>query len=170
MAIALPIETERLVVRAFVPDADTDAMVDVYCDPEVMRFVPGGALADDEAVRRQLETYVSAQAEHGFSSWAVVEQDTARIVGDVGFGAFQPTGDVELGYTLARSCWGHGFATEAARACLTAALTQLDAPTIIAVVDRDNEPSLRVPERIGMTRVGEIDAYGRPHVLFAARR
>jgi ribosomal-protein-alanine N-acetyltransferase len=171
MAIPLPIETERLLIRPFTPGSeDSSAMADVYCDPQVMRFIPGGALADKEAVRAMLDSYASAQAEHGFSSWAVVEREAGRLIGDVGLGIFQPTGDIELGYTLARNCWGRGYATEAARACLSAALAHLDAPRIIAVVDVENEASLRVPERIGMTRTESIEAYGRPHVLFATCR
>jgi [ribosomal protein S5]-alanine N-acetyltransferase len=167
MPIPLPIETERLLLRPFAPDSDAAAMVDIYCDPEVMRFVPGGALPSEEAVRAMLETYARAQSEHGFSSWAVVERRSGRIVGDAGFGVFEATGDVELGYTLARDSWGHGYATEAAGACLRAALIHLDAARIIAVVDAENEASLRVPERIGMGRVETIEAHGRPHVLFA---
>jgi ribosomal-protein-alanine N-acetyltransferase len=167
MPIPLPIETERLLIRPFRPGSDSSAMADVYCDPRVMRFIPGGALADTEAVRAMLERYASAQAEHGFSSWAVVERETGRLIGDVGFGIFQPTGEIELGYTLARDCWGRGYATEAARACLTAALVHLEVPRIITVVDAENEASLRVPERIGMTSTETIEAYGRPHVLFA---
>src|SRR2546423_2279512 len=118
MPIPLPIETERLLIRPFTPDSDSSAMADVYCDPEVVRYIPGGALADEEAVRAMLETYAGAQAEHGFSSWAVVERKVGRLIGDAGFGIFQPTGDIELGYTIARDCWGRGYATEAARACL----------------------------------------------------
>jgi len=49
-------------------------------------------------------------------------------------------------------------------------LTHLDAPRIVAVVDAENEASIRAPERIGMTRIESIEAYGRPHVLFAASR
>jgi RimJ/RimL family protein N-acetyltransferase len=169
MPVPLPIETERLLIRPFAPGSDSSAMMDVYCDPEVMRFVPGGALPDEAAVRATLERYARAQAEHGFSSWAVVERQAGRLIGDVGFGTFHPTGDVELGYTLARDCWGRGYATEAARACLTVALAHLDVPRIVAVVDAQNEASLRLPERIGMTRIGNVEAHGRLHALFATR-
>ena len=168
--IPLPIETERLLIRAFVPESDSKEMVRVYSDPEVMRFIPGGVLADEAAVQRVLRSYAGAQADRGFSSWAMVERATGRLIGDVGFGIFEPTGEVEIGYTLARDCWGRGLATEAARAALTAGLGHIGVPRIIAVVAADNHSSLRVPERIGMTRVGEIGAYGRPHVLFAATR
>jgi RimJ/RimL family protein N-acetyltransferase len=169
MSIPLPIETPRLTVRAFAPASDAEGMVETYCDPEVMRFIPGGALPDEDAVRDLLTGYVGAQRKSGFSSWAVVERDTGRLVGDVGFGEFAPTGDVELGYTLARRFWGLGYATEAARACLAEGLRHLDRPRIIAAVDVDNLASIRVAERLGMTRAGDVLAHGRPHVVFSTR-
>jgi [ribosomal protein S5]-alanine N-acetyltransferase len=170
VSVRLPIETERLVVRCFRPEIDAKPMFDVYGDPEVMRFIPGGAVADEPAVRSLLERYVEAHRRLGFSSWAVVERNTGLVIGDAGFGVFGPTGEIELGYTLARASWGHGFATEASRACLAAGLEQLAVDRIIAVVDAENEASLRVPERIGMRRVETVHAHGRPHVLFAASR
>jgi ribosomal-protein-alanine N-acetyltransferase len=167
MPIPLPIETERLLVRPFVPQTDSESMIAVYCDPQVMQYIPGGALAA-ESVRATLEEYAQAHEERGFSSWALIERASGRLIGDAGFGIFTPTGDIELGYTLARDAWGHGYATEAAKACLAAGLEHLGVPRIIAVVDVDNETSQRVAERIGMTRIETIEAHGRPHVLFHA--
>ena len=168
MAVPLPIETARLLVREFRPDTDgADAAV-VYRDPEVMRFIPGGPLPDERAVGALVERYAREQAERGFSSWAVVERSTGRVIGDAGFEVFEPTGDVELGYTLARDRWGHGFAVEAAAACLRAGFAHLDVARIIALVDAENERSLVVVERIGMSREGMVEAHGRPHVLFVA--
>jgi RimJ/RimL family protein N-acetyltransferase len=145
-------------------------MAEVYCDPEVMRFIPGGALADVGAVRSTLESHAEAQKTRGFSSWALVERETTRVVGDVGFGISNPTGDIELGYTLARDCWGRGYASEAAGACLAAGLAHVTATRIVAVVDAENEASLRVAERIGMARLDLIQAHGRPHIMFIANR
>jgi len=167
MAVPLPIETERLLIRPFLVEADTEPMFVVYGDAEVMRFIPGGPLAGVEAVRTTLEAHAMAQQNRGFAFWAVVERGSGRVIGDAGFGIFEPTGDVELGYTLARDCWDCGYATEAAGACLAAGIAHLAAPRIVAVVDEANEASLRVAERIGMTRIEMIEAHGRPHVLYA---
>ena len=169
MEIPLPIETERLLIRVFEP-GDAEEMARAYCYPEVMRYIPGGADADLDAVRRRITTYRLHQEERGFSSWALVERASEQLIGDVGFGVFEPTGDLELGYSLAQHRWGLGYATEAAAACLQVAFAHLDVPRIVAVVDAENEASLRVPERIGMSRAGELKPRGRPHVLFEARR
>jgi RimJ/RimL family protein N-acetyltransferase len=166
--VPLPIVTPRLLVRELAPESDAAAMAEMYCDPEVMRFIPGGACDDEDAVRTLLGRYAEAQTTSGISSWAVVERESGQVIGDAGFGVFEPTGDIELGYTLARRFWGLGYATEAARACLVAGLRHLDAPRIIAAVDAENLPSLRVAERIGMTRSEELVAHGRPHIIFSA--
>jgi ribosomal-protein-alanine N-acetyltransferase len=134
-----------------------------------MRYVTGGPLSDAGAVRGALEKYVRAQQDYGFSSWAVVERETGRVIGDVGFGIFEPTNEVELGYTLARGFWGRGYATEAAASCLSAGLAYLGVPRIIAVVDAENQASLRVAEHIGMARMDTIAVRGRSHLLFEAQ-
>jgi ribosomal-protein-alanine N-acetyltransferase len=166
--IPLPIETDRLLLRAFRPVSDCGPMLAVYGDVDVMRFIPGGALRDVHAVEETLKAHADAQEAKGFSFWAVADRETGHVIGDAGFGIFQQTGDIELGYTFARPHWGNGYATEAARACLAAGLAHLAAVRIVAVVDAENLASLRVAERIGMARIEEIEAHGRPHVLFAA--
>ena len=169
MSVNLPIKTERLLIRCFDADADNVPMLSVYGDRAVMRFIPGGVLADVDAVKRLLVRYVNAHRTQGFSSWAVVERRSGLLIGDVGFGIFEPTGEVELGYTLARTYWGQGYASEAAGACLAAGRAQLSTERIIAVVDEANESSLRVAKRVGMRRVEMVSVDGRPHVLFAAQ-
>jgi RimJ/RimL family protein N-acetyltransferase len=167
--IPLPIETARLLIRPFDPDRDSGEMLAVYGDGEVMRYIPGGALSNIEAVRAALEDHVRVQLARGFSSWALVNRQSEHVIGDVGFSIFEPTGDVELGYTLAKGAWGAGYATEAAAACLSAGLASLFVPRIIAVVDEANERSQRVAERIGMAKIRTIRAYGRPHLLYGVR-
>ena len=167
MAVPLPIETERLILRRFDPARDSEPMLAVYGDPEVMRFIPGGANRSLDAARTRLEQYAAAQDSRGFSSWAVVERTSGEVVGDAGFGVFRQTGDLELGYTFRRDRWGRGYATEAARACLRAVQAHLVVPRIVAVVDEENARSAIVAERIGMARVGTVELEGRPHALFA---
>ena len=168
MSIPLPIETERLLLRAFTAD-DVDAMLDVYGDPEVMRFIPSGVL-DAAATARMLASYARVQQARGYAFWAVTLKSTGRLIGDAGFNVFAATGEPELGYSFARAAWGNGYASEAARACLGAAFAHLDCDRVVALVDVDNAASQRVAAKIGMDRIETIEAHGRPHVLFARAR
>jgi RimJ/RimL family protein N-acetyltransferase len=170
MAIPLPIETERLILRPFEPASDAEQMLEVYGDPAVMRYIPEDVYRSLAAVRTTLERYAREQESRGFSFWAVVERAGGHVIGDAGFGVFAQTGDVELGYSFRRDRWGRGYATEAARACLDAALAHLDVARVVAVVDAENQRSSRVAERIGMTVADTVELRGRPHRLFELRR
>ncbi len=168
MTIPLPLVTERLIIRPFDAE-DRPALAALYADPEVMRYIPYGVL-DEAGVERVLAKYARVEEEYGFTVWAVVERSTGALLGDVGFAVYEATGEPEVGYSLVRSAWGQGFASEAAAACIAAAFEHLEAPRVVAVVDAENAPSARVAERIGMRRKGLIDAHGRPHILFAKER
>jgi [ribosomal protein S5]-alanine N-acetyltransferase len=168
--LRLPIESERLLLRAFRPDADLDDMMPVYADAEVMRYIPGGVLPDAAAVHAELAKHAADQERQGYSFLAVVERASGRVVGDAGFGIFEPTGDLELGYTFARSVWGRGYATEAAGVCLEAAWAGLDAERIVAVIDERNPASVHVVEKLGMRLERRMQAYGLPHLIYVAWR
>jgi [ribosomal protein S5]-alanine N-acetyltransferase len=168
MTIPLPIETDRLLIRVF-ESADADPMADVYGDPEVMRHVCLGVL-DREGTAALLDEYRRTQAEQGFSTWAVVEKASEAVIGDVGFGLYAPTGDPELGYTLAAAAWGCGYGLEATSACVAAAFAHLPHRRLVAKIEPGNERSLRLADRLGMRPVETIDVRGRPHLLLALDR
>lgn len=165
MTIPLPIETDRLFIRPFEPD-DVDAMAAIYGDPEVMEHVCLGVL-DREGTAALLKQYRRDQAERGFSTWAIAEKASGAVVGDVGFGVYAPTGEPELGYTLAASTWGRSYGFEAASACVAAAFAHLPHRRLVAKVEPANERSLRLAARLGMQPVETIDFAGHPHVLLA---
>lgn len=145
-------------------------MMNIYGDPEVMRYIPGGPLANLNAVRAVMDGQLRCQEERGYAYYAVELVADCSIVGDAGFGFFQPTGDIELGYTLARRAWRLGYASEAAAACLAAGLAAFDVPRIIAVADAENVASHRVARRVGMHRDREITVHSRRHIVFCRRR
>jgi ribosomal-protein-alanine N-acetyltransferase len=162
--IPVPIETERLVIRAFT-DADVEPMTALLTDPVVMKYISlrGFTIPD------LLELYRRRYEERGYTFWALCDSD-GRVVGDVGFGTYEETGDPELGWTLTPSAWGKGYATEAARACVDALFAHTQHERIVALVDTRNERSLRTAERVGLRRVGEVDHPWHRHVLFEVTR
>lgn len=162
--------TARLRLRPFTA-ADEAAIHAVYADPEVMRFVGHGAHRTPAETTAALRGYATTLASRGYSFVAVVEHATGGVIGDAGLHPLAGRGpDVELGYTLARSAWGRGYATELGRALLGHAFCALDAPRVVAQVEAANLPSRHVLEKLGMTQRGERMAHGRPHLLYAVER
>ena len=84
--------------------------------------------------------------------------------------------DGEIGYMLARSAWGRGYATEACTALLDFAFATTPWPEISAGVFADNDASMRVLEKLGFARLGQgthgCRAQGRdlPTVTFLLTR
>jgi [ribosomal protein S5]-alanine N-acetyltransferase len=113
---------------------------------------------------------VEHQERYGFSKWGVEERASGSLVGDCGMQLLEGGPDVELGFHLRTSVWGRGYATEAARACLDAAFTDLGLDRVIAIVAPGNAASVRVLEKVGMRPAGEREALGRTWDLFTAVR
>ena len=166
----MELTTERLRLRPFTP-ADHDAIHAIYADPAVMRFVGHGAHATMAETTTALRIYGEVLARRGYSFLAVTERDTGALVGDGGLHPLGGAGpDVELGYTLARSVWGRGYATELGLALVAHAFDVLRVPRVVAQVEPGNAASRRVLEKLGMTVREERTAYGRPHLLYEVLR
>ena len=162
--IPTPIETDRLVIRPFVA-TDIERMTEIFTDPVVMKYISlrGYTIPD------LFEMYARRYEERGYTFWALCDQEE-RLLGDVGFGTYEETGEPEVGWTLARDSWGNGFATEAGRACIEALFEHTPHDRIVALVDIRNERSLRTAERIGLRRVGEVAHPWHLHALFEETR
>jgi ribosomal-protein-alanine N-acetyltransferase len=162
------LETPRLILRPFAP-GDAPLVHRVYSDPEVMRYVATGPMADLAVTERLLADYDAHQKRLGYSFWAVMERATGELIGDSGLYR-TPSGEVELGYTLGAAWWGRGYATEAASAWLACAFGSLGIFEVVALAEPANVASTHVLEKLGMRRSGERIAFGRPHAVFRTQR
>lgn len=145
--------TARLWLRQW-RDADWAPFAALNADPEVMRYFPSTL---DEAESHAFAHRNAALLEvHGWGLWAVEALESGEFVGIVGLNqprwtaAFTPC--TEVGWRLARSAWGKGYATEAARAALAVAFGPLGLPEVVSFTTVGNGRSRAVMERLGMTR------------------
>ncbi|HLG68841.1 MAG TPA: GNAT family N-acetyltransferase [Chloroflexota bacterium] len=107
-----------------------------------------------------LEWRIRERARCGFGIWAVIDKESGAFLGHCGLEYLEDTPEVELCYYLARSAWGRGFATEAARAALDFGFTQLGLKRIVAVVRPENSASQRVLAKLGFRYLGPARHYG----------
>jgi RimJ/RimL family protein N-acetyltransferase len=120
---------------------------------------------------------------HGFGFWAAEVIGVAQFVGFVGLSipSFEAhfTPCVEIGWRLAFEHWGHGYATEAARAAADCGFERLGLEEIVAFTVPANWRSRHVMEQLRMT-CDPADDFDHPrlppghplrrHVLYRLRR
>jgi RimJ/RimL family protein N-acetyltransferase len=145
--------TARLWLRQW-RDADWLPFAALNADLEVMRHFPATLTeAESNAFAYRNAAHIEVR---GYGLWAVEERATGEFVGMVGLN--RPQWDAhftpctEVGWRLARSAWGRGYATEAARAALAVAFGPLGLPEVVSFTVVANTPSRAVMARLGMTR------------------
>lgn len=143
------IRTERLLLRRW-RDADRQAFAAMNADPEVVEHLQGPMTRErsDDFMDR-IEAHWD---EHGWGLWAVEVPGVAPFVGYTGLwpADYLGPGMVEVGWRLAREHWGHGYATEAARATLRYGFETVGLDEIVSFTVPQNTRSRAVMERIGL--------------------
>ncbi len=175
------LETERLILRRWRPN-DVAPFAAINADPEVMRhFVSTRTQAETEASIALYERHFDADG-YGFA--AVERKADGQFIGVIGIqridgGALPCAPAVEVGWRLGRDFWRQGYATEGARAAMTAGYETFGLGEIVAVTAVGNLASRGVMEKLGMHRAASDDfdhpavPVGHPlrrHVLYRLRR
>jgi RimJ/RimL family protein N-acetyltransferase len=145
------LRTDRLLLRQW-RDTDLDPWAAMNADPQVREFFSATMTREQSAA--SLGLFRDELAERGWGWWAVEETATGRFLGFTGLDRVEegaPVRGIEIGWRLARSAWGHGYATEAARACAGYAFGTLDQEEIFAIAAVGNTRSHAVMRRLGMT-------------------
>jgi len=143
------LSTERLVLRPVTTD-DHAAVLAHWTQPDVRRFLFDGAALSGVEVAETIEESIGDFAARGFGVWLIELGSAAGLIGTAGLRPLGGSG-LEIFYSLAPGAWGHGYATEAARAVVEYGLGPLGLPEVLAEVDEGNAASVAVVKRLGMT-------------------
>ena len=172
--------TPRLRLRPW-REQDLAPFAALNADRRVMEFFPKLLnRAESDALASRVRDHF---AQHGFGLWVVEVPGVADFIGFVGLSlpgftaSFTPC--FEVGWRLAHEHWGHGYATEAARAALAHGFNELTLDEIVSFTATFNWRSRRVMERLGMKR-SPADDFEHPtlpeshplrsHVLYRLNR
>lgn len=150
--------TERLLLRKWSND-DIPTLIQMNQDKEVMKYFLN-TLNEEESLafyNRVQNHFVT----NGFGLYVVEDKFTNCFMGYTGFmiasfeSSFTPC--VEIGWRFKKNYWGNGYATEAAKACLTYGFGALNFKSVFSFTSVLNHKSEAVMQRIGMEKIGEFD-------------
>lgn len=164
------LETERLTLRRL-SLADLDNMARINSDPVVMRYIGDGSVwtrtQSEARIRRILKVY---EIYPGLGLWIGEEKSTRRFVGAYALIYIPKTVEVEIGYRLCKSAWGHGFATEGARALVRYGISELGLDRVVGLTHPGNEPSKHVLIKSGLQPHGLGRYYEKELCYFVAEK
>jgi RimJ/RimL family protein N-acetyltransferase len=151
------LETERLRLRVWA-EADRDHFATLNADPIVMNDL-GGPLSRDDSDAK-LDRYLVAWGSNGYGRW-LVETISGKFLGYCGVMPARNEHPIgihdEIGWRLIRQAWGHGYATEAARAALIDVFRRVRLIEVLAYTDAQNIRSQAVMKRLGLRRDASRD-------------
>jgi len=168
------VETSRLIVRPW-SHAEAERLLDIQSRLEVVKWLGDGEpvlMEDLEEAHERIDRYHRRSEHPPLGFWAVEVRATpdepSRVAGSVILLTLpnDDHGEVEIGWHLHPDSWGHGYATEAARAVLAHGFAA-GLPEIIAVAHLGNDPSINVMRKLGMADHGVVEKwYAEPSRCF----
>ena len=164
------LETLRLEMRAFVAQ-DFDDVYRLDSDPRVMKYIADGKPSTREMVVQRLKRFVRYPRLYpDLGAWRASRRDTGAFIGWFALNYAGKSTDIEVGYRLLPRAWGHGFATEGAKALVDYGFDDLGLHRIIGVTHPGNKASQRVLRKAGLRDEGWGRYYDRRLRLFALER
>ena len=147
------LHTERLSLRPPMLNDFEDSAA-MWGDQAIVRHIGGRPFTREDSWLRLLR-HVGHWQLFGFGFWVVRERKGGAFVGEVGLGDFRREtiprfhGDPEIGWVLAQSAHGKGYATEAAQSALEWMRVQHRTPRVVCMIEPENVASARVAAKCG---------------------
>src|SRR5713226_1802429 len=143
------LETNRLSLRRLSID-DADFILKLLNEPSFIHNIGDrGVRTIEEARAYILNGPVASYEKYGFGLWLVEAKHSGARVGICGLLKREVLEDIDIGYALLPEFWSRGYALESASAVLSYAREELRLKRVVAVVNPDNQSSIRLLEKIG---------------------
>lgn len=156
-------ETERLLLREFVP-SDDFALFELDSDPEVHLFLGNNPAKTIYDSRKNITNIRQQYLENGIGRWAVFIKETGEFAGWSGLKVERNINGhlnfYDLGYRYKTKFWKQGIATEAAKEFIKFGFDELNLPKICAYVSAQHSASQHVLEKCGLQYVSTFQYEG----------
>lgn len=143
--------TERLALRELTL-ADADFILKLLNEPSFIRFIGDRNIRSlEDAKNYLLQGPLDSYRRHGFGLYLVEEQSSGSSLGLCGLIKRETLPDVDIGYAFLPEFWSRGYALEAAAAVMGYGREVLQLHRIVAIVTPDNERSIHLLNKLGLS-------------------
>jgi ribosomal-protein-alanine N-acetyltransferase len=162
--------TPRLRLRMWEP-GDAPLVKALHADAVTNRFLSQKPDPwSDKKVARRLAGWADEYAADGLTKFKLLRRSDGAFLGRAGFSRLPETGDFELGYSILRSEWGEGYASESAAALALWFFTLGKGDHFVAFAHVDNIASQKVLENAGMRFEREGPYHDMPFRFYRMER
>lgn len=144
-------ETPRLILREITMD-DADILFQLHSNPLVQKYTGEPLVSNVSEIKNAIEDrHLIDYETYGYGRWGVILKSTNQFTGWSGLAYLTEFDEVDIGYRFFPEFWGKGIATEAALAVIKFGFEQIGLKKIIAIALPENEGSIRVMQKTGMS-------------------
>ncbi len=157
------LETERLVLSRLSYN-DCEFIIELLNEPAFQRYIGDKEVRSLCDAREYLRNGpVGSYERYGFGMFLVRNKSANTAMGMCGFMKREEFDAPDVGFAFLQRFWANGYAAESAAAVLEYGRNVLKLPRIIAMVDPENEASIRLVEKLGLTFAGMVRMPGETH-------
>lgn len=154
------IETERLILREFIP-TDDEGMFELDSNPLVHQYLGNNPITTLEQAQQTIQLIRQQYVDNGIGRYAVIEKESGNFVGWSGLKFVREFENnhvnfYDVGYRLIPTYWGKGYATESAKAALQYGFEVLALNEIYGSANIENTPSRNVLQKCGLTVIEQF--------------
>ena len=159
------LETERCIVRETTVE-DVDEFYRIYAEPSITCYMD--RLYDTpEEEKAYMRAYIEKiYGFYGYGMWSIVQKETGRVIGRAGLSWREGFDIPEIGFVIEVPCQHMGYAYEVCSAIVTYGMEELEFQRIQALVEKENEASMRLCRKLGFERVDSVESGGKVYERF----
>ena len=128
---------------------DGNDFAEILTDPETVFYEPYEIFTREQAIAE------AEKLSHDERFFAVEHRETGKMIGKLYFNNPDCSDTCEIGYTFNRNYWGRGYASEAVKAFIKHAFTEMQVTHICAFANVKNKRSCHLLEKLGFQKKDE---------------
>ena len=141
------IETERLILREISHD-DTAAIFRNFSDPDVANWFFEKPHSTTEQTIKVIEHFILKYKQGEGLTWAITLKENGQVIGTCGYENIEIGDRGEIGFDLAKECWGKGYMRESLAAIINFGFSILDLSKVEAHTNSNNVRAKRLLEKL----------------------
>ena len=162
-------ETERLVIQP-TTEADAAFILELLNTPKWIQNIGDRNVKSISDAKEYIKNRITLQFERlGYSNYTISRKSDQKKIGVCGLYDRDGLDGIDLGFALLPQYEGNGYAFEAAEKLLSAAVNEFKIDTINAITTKENRPSQRLLEKLGLIFTGTVKIPGDDEELMHYR-